>query len=414
MEVLNSEIKYDLLNIPEFKEIIKNGTKDSLRNLIVTDVSYNGEQYKIIKYEKALLSKELISTYGLCRSIIIGSEKEIKSFSPPKSVDTETFIKNNPIITENIIAEEFLEGTMINLFWNKISWEITTRNVFGANTSFTKPITKTFRDMFFEAVEMNKIQMNELNKKICYSFVLQHPENKIVLSIKTPQLYLVGMYGINNYVITSYNVHCQTEFNKTGVKLPKIIEFKTYSELIKEYASMNSPYTILGVMIYNKKTGERCKLRNPVYEEIKLLKGNQAKLQYQYLCLRKERKVSEYLKYFPENKSDFSFYRDTIHLFTDTLFKNYVECFIKKEKPLIEYPPQYKQHMYKLHQIYINSINAPEYKDKKFYINKQFVINYVNELHPSQLMYSLNYHLKKRNVDIINTEKELEEDFVML
>jgi hypothetical protein len=401
-----TDIKLDLLNISEFKDIIEREKEDSLRNLTVNTVEYNNEKYKIIKYEKALLTKELMASYGLCRSIIINNNKEIISFAPPKSIDPEIFIKKNPIIKENIIAEEFVEGTMINLFWNKINWEITTRNIIGANTSFIKPSKKTFREMFFESVEINNIQMNELDKKICYSFVLQHPENKIVLSITKPQLYLVGMYGIDNktFTITSYNIYKQCQFEKTGVKLPKIYKFETYSELIKQYASMNSSYAVLGVIIYDTKTGERCKFRNPVYEEIKILKGNQPKLQYQYLCLRKEGKVGDFLKYFPENKDNFSFYRDVLHLFTNTLFTNYIACYIKKEKPLLEYPEQYRTHMFTLHQIYIKSINNAN--NSKFHIDKKIVIDYVNNLHPSLLMYCLNYHMRKRNIDIIISEKE--------
>jgi hypothetical protein len=130
-----------------------------------------------------------------------------------------------------------------------------------------------------------------------------------------------------------------------------------------------------------------------------VLRGNQSKLQYQYLLLRKEGKVGEFLKFYPENKKEFSGFRDQVHLFTDTLFNNYVSCYIKKEKQLGLFPDKYRTHMYNIHQKYINELK----EDKKF-VSNTFVQKYVNELHPSLLMFCLNHDLRKRKVDVIVAE----------
>ena len=130
-----------------------------------------------------------------------------------------------------------------------------------------------------------------------------------------------------------------------------------------------------------------------------MLRGNQPKLQYQYLCLRKEGKVGEFLKFYPENKKEFSGFRDQVHLFTDTLFNNYVSCYIKKERPLGQFPDKYRTHMYNIHQKYIN-----ELKESKQFVTNTFVQKYVNDLHPSLLMYCLNHDLRKKNVDTIAAE----------
>jgi len=188
-------------------------------------------------------------------------------------------------------------------------------------------------------------------------------------------------------------------FKTTTIKFPQQYSFQSYSELIEKYASMNTPYNILGVVIYSTKTGERCKIRNPVYEQVRQLKGNQPKLQYQYLVLRNQGKVVDYLNYYPESKKIFSQFRDQVHLFTNTLFSNYLSCYIKKEKPLNEFSEQYRSHMFKLHQIYIS-----ELREKKLFINNTVVIKYVNSLHPSQVMFSINYPMRKKNIDTIKSE----------
>ena len=65
---------------------------------------------------------------------------------------------------------------------------------------------------------------------------------------------------------------------------------------------------------------------------------------------------------------------------------NYVSCFIRKEKPLKEYEFEYKSHMYKLHEKY-----KSELKPQNKIIDKKFVIDYVNALHPAQQMFIINY-----------------------
>jgi len=166
---------------------------------------------------------------------------------------------------------------------------------------------------------------------------------------------------------------------------------------------MNTPYDVLGVVLYNVVTGQRAKIRNPVYEQVRSLRGNQPKLQYQYLSLRKEGRVGDFLQFYPENKKEFSAFRDQVHLFTETLFLNYKSCYIKKEKPLIEFSQQYRGHMYNIHQHYLNHL-----REKKFFVTNTIVIKYVNELHPSLLMYCLNYNMRKRSVDYLKADAATE------
>jgi hypothetical protein len=187
----------------------------------------------------------------------------------------------------------------------------------------------------------------------------------------------------------------------TTIKFPQFYEWETYSELIEKYASMNTNYTILGVVFYNTSTGERAKIRNPVYEQVRMLRGNQPKLQYQYLSLRNQGKVRDFLSFYPENKKDFSQFRDNVHSFTNTLYSNYISCYIKKEKPLIEFSEQFRTHMFHLHKIYMTDL-----KDKNLFVTNTIVKKYVNELHPSLLMYCLNFHMRKRVVDFIRAESE--------
>jgi len=403
-------MKYNLSEIPGFNELLKPDYNNTLNSNILKlnkiECRTNNSVYRVIRYDKNFLCIDLIPTYGLCRSVILNANNQVVGFAPPKSMTAESFVDKYPEATNGIQAEEFVEGTMINVFFDPSvgvtgSWEISTRNTVGATSSFFKYSgAKTFRQMFMEAAAECKLDINKLENDLCYSFVLQHPENRIVVPFAKPQLYLVGVYKINaNSSVDYYDAHKYQHFFSelgTTVKFPEIYEFNKYSELIEKYGSMNTSYDVVGVVIHNKETGERTKIRNPVYEQVRNLRGNQPKLQYQYLCLRKEGKVKDFLNFYPENKKEFSTFRDQVHLFTDTLYNNYVSCYIKKEKPLIEFSEQYRTHMFNIHQHYIN-----ELREKKQFVTNTVVQKYVNELHPSLLMYCLNFQMRKRNVDTI-------------
>lgn len=419
---MSNSLHVNLSDIKGFSDLIYDDSNTSSNILKLNKLecrTENNKQYKIITYDKKILNYDLVDTYGLCRSVIVNSENNVVGFAPPKSLQADTFLKLYPIKTDDIVAEEFVEGTMINVFFDPTigltgGWEITTRNIVGAtcgffnnnnnNTTNTNMQKKTFRTMFLEAANTNGLLLENLNKNLCYSFVLQHPDNRIVIPVKTPKLYLVAIYHIDNIDKTNVKVYYQDmeEVKKSFwgnaiIHFPEIYHCDDYSKLIDTYASMNTSYDKMGFVLYNKKTGHRTKIRNPVYEEVKQLRGNQTKLQYQYLSLRKDGKVNEFLKYFPENKKELSFFRDQIHLFTSTLYENYVSCYIKKDKPLKEFAPQYRTHMFYVHQKYLT-----ELKEKKLHITYKEVIDYVNTLEVKLLMHSLNYNIKKHDADVVN------------
>lgn len=413
---MNPIVHY-LSQISGFTDLLLNeDSSGSVPNLNKTEcTTLNNQKYKVIRYNKTNLTYDIIPTYGLCRSVIVNSNNQVVCFSPPKSVKSDSFIEKYNIKNDTLVAEEFVEGTMINVFWDQNiglsgAWEISTRNTVGAVASFYKsPNSKTFRTMFLEAAANNKLDLDTLHKNFCYSFVLQHPENRIVVPFKTPQLYLISMYIIDNSDKNNIKVYSVDKSNflnlhsNTTIKIPTVYNWNTYADLVDKYASMNTSYDVLGVVVYNNETGERTKIRNPVYEEVRQLRGNQPKLQYQYLCLRKEGKVGDFLKYYPENKKEFSNFRDQLHLFTNTLFMNYISCYIKKEKPLLEFSEQYRTHMFNIHKQYLDDL-----KEKKMYVTNTVVIKYVNNIHPSLMMFCLNFQMRKRNVDFIKADTDID------
>jgi len=302
---------------------------------------------------------------------------------------------------------------MINVFWDplKEDWEIATRSNIGARCKFNMDAEETFRYMFLDAMNHIELDFNDLDKKYSYSFVLQHPKNRIVVPILNPDLYLVRKYICSGSTVRDVTNISSEEVidlttdkeSKQRYRRPIKMEHigKYWNNLIDHFNSDNLNYTEQGVVIMDKNGSlGRTKLRSKNYEKIKHLKGNSPKMQFHYYHLRQNNIVAEFLNYYPEYKQLFRDLRSNLHDWTIQLLKNYHKCFIRKEKALRYFPFNFKTHMYRLHELYIN-----ELRFEKKYINKFEVISYVNRLHPAQLMHAVNYNLQKYERDIAKAEK---------
>ena len=150
--------------------------------------------YNIYNYNKKFLTHDKRDTTGLFRSVIMRGD-HIVAFAPPKSLRYDSFVKRHSD-TGDLIIEEFVEGTMINLFYNvkKVDdedddeivigeWELATKTTVGGKSVFFKETTDdneeksvSFRKMFLEAMNEMGLEFTMFDPRYCYSFVVQHPK----------------------------------------------------------------------------------------------------------------------------------------------------------------------------------------------------------------------------------------------
>ena len=408
---------------------VTNALKNENNFFTIKKYTFNNNEYKIIKYAKDVLKSVMDNNYNeyleisKFRSVIVRNNKVV-CFAPEKSLDYSYFV--NLFSTENSWVEDYIDGTMINVFYDNIkqTWEIATRSSVGANIVFFNDVKNykyfdnnnyfkdyynlTFRSMFFEACNTCNLDLNCLDEKYVYSFVLQHPFNRIVTPIITPAIYLVKVFEIthpiNNVLsvnnldhVTINEINIQSLLNcpphifiNSNVKFANKYPVTNFKEIKDYYSSGNAGYNCVGCFLYSK-DGTRSKIRNASYEDVRKLRGNQPKLQFNYLSLKQQNKVGEFLQYYPEHTVIFNKFKLALYYYTSNLFMNYISCFIRKEKPLKEYEFEFKSHMYKLHEKY-----KTELKSNNKIIDKKFVIDYVNSLHPAQQMFIINY----RNIQV--------------
>jgi hypothetical protein len=333
--------------------------------------NYN-HSYFLVNYDKKILQKRVDDgvEYGYeqyVRSVILNSDRKIVCFSPPmcehmpRSKD-DSGIKNALEFSKVKFAEEFVEGTMVNLFYNPSNdvqgWEFSTRNVVSPaekkeNGSGVVD-KKCFRRMFFEACAVVGLNFDDLPKEYSYSFVLQHPDNTIVAPVKNMALYIVAMYHIDGTTVYEMDRSVVKWSAFSSVRHPARFGLKNeedFRKILNVWASSNSLYYYPGVM-FRTHDGARYKFRNPNYEFVKNARGVDEKSRFIYLHLKKVGKLQSHFDRFPENQLEFFQYQKNFYNYTHNLHQNYLECCVHKKKPLKEYAVEYKKNIFLLHQHY--------------------------------------------------------------
>lgn len=340
--------------------------------LVVSCNEYNG--YKVIRYKKdKLLGLGL--GLGLYRSVIMSPDGRLVCFSPPKSYDINDMNEND----NNITAEEWVEGTMINAFYDDINseWLFATKSMI-----LCKYDTSTFYEMLLDVLCDIGLDCNNLKKDYCYSFVMQHPKNIISIpTIVNKSLWLISAYAIENNKDKCKAVVRECDRDEECIYLlhhchmnqPHTYREDTMNNIIKTYASKESAFNVCGVMFRNE-MGKRWKMRSPVYEELRHV-GGALRMLYVYIHLKKRRALNEYKDY--KTQVLFARFQADIDNYIKRLHENYSECYIKKKKSVKEYEYMYRNDMMLLHDVY---------KTNFIYITREFVKSFVDKKSVLQLV----------------------------
>ncbi len=295
----------------------------------------------------------------------------------------------------------------------------------GARTSSTFQklgVQEVLRRRICEVLSLLPGGLDTIPKEYCYSLVIQHPKNQIVNVISVPKLYLVAVYQLSPAHESAVGVNAvridrdifAVNFGGSVSHTPSVLTCipdvdgdatadtatatatatatftpHTVNDYGAMYASAQTSCSVSlpGVVFVDKDTGFCYKMRNAKYESVKKRKGMEQKLMAQYLQLRKDHGIDEYLKYHPQHSRAFRQFRDRLHDYTQRLYDAYIEHYVKKDaKPLKDYDRELKTHMYKIHyDLYLATM-----KETGAFVTKHTVINYVNQLAAAQQLACLN------------------------
>ena len=401
----------DLYNCSGLLDII-NSKQLNVNGDLILNTNYSLNNHRIIHYNKKKINSLYNAyIYKYCRSIVVNKNNKVICFSPPKSITFDRFKMLYPEKTSDIVASEIIEGTMINVFWDPDdidgNWNVSTKRILGASKGFYNKMT--FLDMFLDALQYINLNLNDLDKSYCYSFVLQHPNNRIVTYFGEPYLYLISVFKITNifyeyspYYLKSVVINCvDTNIIKENhsvaasfLRFPLHYESDSYEELTQRYSSTNTNHYIVGVMFYNKVSGIRSKHINQNYLYLKDLRGTHPSLLYNFIVLLKGSNIQKFLYYYPEFTNNFFVYNNILDRFINTLYYYYDNCFILKKIKLNRVP-----YYYKINLLNINKdLEIFPNLEENILLNMNTINSYVYNMDNTHLFHCLNDIKKKYSI----------------
>ena len=281
-----------------------------------------------------------------CRGLIFDKNtKKIVCQSSVGTLDFESFIEKVP--PNDCVIEENLEGTLINLYYYKNRWNVSTKFCINAENSKFRG-NKSFRQYFDKLFDKNIYKSLDIN--FTYSFLLQIPDNKLVSDINKRKLYHIESQ--NN--ITGEKVNCDINIPK-----PKILKLKKFNELnITGYRDLNRELMKLkwltrGFMLYSLNRNYRCSLMNPGYLTVYALIKNQTDLKYVFLeSLYYKHNSDDILYYFP----DYNNIKNQVISDLDSLIKilldDYIHVYCFKDKEIDSIQGTYKRTLGNIQKLY--------------------------------------------------------------
>jgi len=364
-------------SVPYFKELVSTHpsfeqlkTHCEQQHLRVID---GANRYAIVRYDKAYHTTQTM-TNGFFRSVVWDTvTNRPVCVAPPKSCE-QALIPCIEQTTTPYRCEEFLEGVMVNAFLDASGTvKLATRSKMGATGIFYS--RRSFQDLLVDALQQKGIATIQGIKQILgthtfASFLLQHPEHRIVSRITVPSLYLIHRGSVSEDGTVTLQ-----EINEGPFAIPTVTVPETMSPeaLVIQLAEQRG-WQWQGLVFKNGQ-GSRWRLRSKAYTMVRTLRGESPRQDVQFLNLRGKGMMETYLYYFPEEKDDMWELEGRLRNLTHTLYQQYVTVHIKHQMKFAELPPFWKPHIYSLHSLFLGTL-----KEKGHFIRKQEVIQYVNYL----------------------------------
>lgn len=219
--------------------------------------------------------------------------------------------------------------------------------------------------MFYEAIA-NRFAIDDLNKDLCYQFILIHHLNKnIVTYSDLGRVYkqVVHLRTIEKYTnrVVKYTINDQ-------LLTPQQLEFETVDQLQTELARLSEAdakahhVSTEGVVVEVYKTPAKqqlvglIKLQTELYQKLNSMKPNNSNIHQSYLELYQNDRLNDFLVYFNGNKGDIIKRINTAmrHMATEIL--NLYHGTRKKKNPEVytRLPDSYRKTLYGLHGRYIS------------------------------------------------------------
>jgi hypothetical protein len=296
--------------------------------------------YAVISYDKKTTDMTMPHV-ELFRSVVWD-----KAANKPTCIAPRRGLKFGVAISRGLTefaVEEFVDGVMINLFYDDYSkvWCPATRTQLGATSHFYG--TQPYAELFWKTFASKGLTPEILVPGETYSWVLQHPDERIVVA---------PAYGIPTLILVESTAPIASIASIVSLAAlqPAKYDLKTLED-VKEFVTAEGKrrgHQFQGVVI--KADGYRYKLRSNEYDTARTLRGNQPKRPYLWLELWKEGRLNDYLKIYPEEQCEANRVVADLKACTHELHSLYLKVYREKVLPLGQAPQKFRKLIWEAHQ----------------------------------------------------------------
>ena len=336
--------------------------------------SERGSSLCLIRYEKGVSNMSLPHSKWF-RSVVwdMNTNRPVSVAPPKASSEPCPFFTEEDREKSGVVCQELLDGVMINIFKRAgdQTLHITSRSKLDAAGRFYS--SKSFRHLFMEAYTGCRVKPEESlegmiqqeaeniappdeskgERAICYSFLVQHTEHRIVKEITHNIAYLIHK-GIFYEDGTMQIKDQMTEVNipHHNVTLPPTVEVYGDLNTWLELEMRQRSWDFQG-MVLKDQEGNRWRWRSEKYKAVKSLRGNSPELLDRCVQLYLQNVTPMYLDYYPEDAISFSFHTEFMHQIVKNMHEFYLALRVHKSCTVDQIDKMYHPHLYAIHGIYL-------------------------------------------------------------
>lgn len=354
---------------------------------------------------------------GAFRSVVWNTETNRPvSVTPFKSQKGEELPAGD---LHDAAVEEFVDGVLIGQFWDASteSWRIHTRTMLDANCRYFSK-TKSFATMFDEAVvavfgAQDAVMTDDVPRDLCFSWILSHPENRIVCPVYKPRITLVATYRVDPTTGSVTEVppppvfagkgprrYYNTSDNQSVMSYAQAAAMVSSGDLNTTLVQIVQTTTTLqsqGFVV--KIAGNRWKIRSPTYNMVRHLRGNSPRLEFMWLDYWSKGSLNTYLQHYPEERLQSQAVIDRWMSVSKDVFKWYSDVFKARTVGSDQIPRKYRPLVYGLHDLYRTL------REQGKSLDWRAAMGWLNERDTAQKLFVINWDLRQeRSANLLVAE----------
>lgn len=326
------------------------------------------------------------SFHKQCRGLIYHKDQLVlKSFPYTDEYTTEEVdgIKSQYTDFSECTFYDSYEGALVRVFYWKDKWHISTHrklNAFRSKWSCKQSFGALFKKCLEDEAKVNpEIEkcasigtdilqgfMNTLDEKKQYLFLIcNNDENRIVC--QAPDRYMTYHVGTYEDGVLDMDVD-------VNIQKPTRYSFKSIGEVI-EWVESSDIRKVQGVICTTQDL--HFKIVNPDYRELFNARGNEPSINFRYLQVRMNRRITNMLYHlYPDNGQTFDEYENYLYEISKFIYKSYIQRYIRRN--YITLPREEFGVMSECHEWYLSNRTTNT-------ISLEKVIETVNKQRPSNL-----------------------------